>query len=45
MKNSNKAIVMLKALDMELKALIQADIDQFKSARSSQKQSQVKQAA
>jgi hypothetical protein len=45
MKNSTKATVILKALDMELKTLIQADINNFKAARSGQKQQQAKQAA
>jgi hypothetical protein len=45
MKNSTKTTVILKALDMQLKALIQADLENFKSARSGQKQSQVQQAA
>ena len=45
MKNSTKTTVILKALDMELKALIKADLENFKSARSGQKQSQVQQAA
>lgn len=36
---------MLKVLDMELKALIQADLDRFKAVRSNQKQQQVTQAA
>ena len=35
--------VILKALDTELKALLQADLDNFKAAE--RKQSQVKQAA
>ena len=45
MKNSTKTTVILKALDMQLKALIQADLENFKLARSAQKQSQVQQAA
>ncbi len=45
MKNSTKTTVILKALDMELKALIQTDLQNFKLARSGQKQSQVQQAA
>jgi hypothetical protein len=45
MKSSTKTTVLLKALDMQLKALIQADLENFKSARSGQKQSQVQQAA
>ena len=45
MKNSTQTTVIIKALDMELKALIQADLENFKAARSSQKQHQAKQAA
>jgi hypothetical protein len=45
MKNSTKTTVILKALDMELKALIKADLENFKLAHSGQKQSQVQQAA
>jgi hypothetical protein len=45
MKNSTQTTVILKALDMELKALIQADLNNFKAARSGQKQHQAKQAA
>jgi hypothetical protein len=45
MKNSTKTTVILKALDMELKALIQTDLENFKLTRSAQKQSQVQQAA
>jgi hypothetical protein len=45
MKNSTKTTVILKALDIELKALIQADLQNFKLAHSGQKQSQVQQAA
>jgi hypothetical protein len=45
MKNSTKTTVILKALDLELKALLLADIQNFKSARSEQKQLQAKQAA
>jgi hypothetical protein len=45
MKNSTKTTVILKSLDIELKALIMADLDHFKSARAGQKQQQVKQAA
>jgi hypothetical protein len=45
MKNSTKTTVILKALDMELKALIQADLENFKIAHPGQKQSQVQQAA
>ena len=43
MKNSTNTTVILKALDLELKALLQADLESFKVTR--QKQSQVKQAA
>lgn len=45
MKNSTQTTVILKALDMELKALIQADLNHFKAVRSGQKQHQAKQAA
>jgi hypothetical protein len=45
MKNTTKTTVILKVLDMELKALIQEDLNQFKAARSNQKQQQVTQAA
>jgi hypothetical protein len=45
MKNSTKTTVILKALDMELRSLISADLENFKGARSNQKQQQVKQAA
>jgi hypothetical protein len=45
MKNSTKTTVILKALDMQLKTLIQADLENFKLARSGKKQSQVQQAA
>jgi hypothetical protein len=45
MKNSTKTTVILRMLDMELKMLIQADINNFKAARSNQKQQQAKQAA
>ncbi len=45
MKNSTKTTVILKALDMELKALIQSDLERFKTTRSGQKQHQVQQAA
>jgi hypothetical protein len=45
MKNSTKTTVILKALDMELKALIQADLERFKTIRSGQKHQQVQQAA
>jgi hypothetical protein len=45
MKNLTKTTVILKALDIELKALLQTDIKNFKSARSYQKQLQGQQAA
>jgi hypothetical protein len=45
MKNLTKTTVILKSLDIELKALIMADLNNFKAARSNQKQQQVKQAA
>ncbi|MDO3625538.1 hypothetical protein [Mucilaginibacter sp. BT774] len=45
MKNLNKSTVIIKALDMELKALLLADLGNFKTVRSNQKQHQAKQAA
>lgn len=45
MKNLNKTTVILKALDLELKALLLADLGNFKAAHSNQKQPQVIQAA
>ena len=45
MKNLNKTTVILKALDLELKALLLADLGNYKAARSGQKQLQAKQAA
>ena len=45
MKNSTKTTVILKSVDIELKALLQADIKNFKATRAGQKQQQVKQAA
>lgn len=45
MKNSTKTTVILKSLDLELKALIRADLENFKNSRSGQKQQQVQQAA
>ena len=49
MKNSTKTTVILKALDIELRALIQADLNNFKavvnSADRKQQQTSVKQAA
>jgi len=45
MKNLNKTTVILKALDLELKALLLADIKNFKAECSGQKQLQAKQAA
>lgn len=45
MKTMNKTTVVLKALDLELKALLQADLGNFKAARSSEKRHQTKQAA
>ena len=45
MKNLNKITVVLKALDLELKALLMADLGNFKAARSGQKQHHTKQAA
>ena len=43
MKNSTNTTVILKAFDLELKTLLQADLESLKVAR--QTQSQVKQAA
>jgi hypothetical protein len=45
MESLNKTTVRLKALDLELKALLLADLGNFKAARSGQKQPQAKQAA
>ncbi|HTK19446.1 MAG TPA: hypothetical protein VL442_08035 [Mucilaginibacter sp.] len=45
MKNLSKTTVIVKALDLELKALLLADLENFKAARSGQKQLQAKQAA
>lgn len=45
MKNSTKTTVILKMLDIELKALLQTDIKNFKAIRSEQKQLQTQQAA
>jgi hypothetical protein len=45
MKDLNKTTVILKALDLELKALLLADIRNFKAACTGQKQLQAKQAA
>jgi hypothetical protein len=45
MKNSTKTTVILKALDIELKALLQTDIKNFKAVCSEQKQLQAQQAA
>jgi len=45
MKNINKATVILRALDLELKALLEADLGNFKAVRSGQKQLQADQAA
>ena len=45
MKNLNKTTVILKALDLELKALLLADLGNFKVARTNQKQLQATQAA
>jgi hypothetical protein len=45
MKNLNKTTVILKALDLELKALLLTDLKNFKAEYSGQKQLQAKQAA
>lgn len=45
MKHLTKTTVILKALDLELKALLLADLENFKTAHSEQKQLQAKQAA
>lgn len=45
MKNITKTTILLKTLDIELKALLQADIENFKTARMGQKLPQAKQAA
>jgi len=38
MKNSNQTTVILKSLDMELKALIENDLKNFRSAQSKNNQ-------
>jgi hypothetical protein len=38
MKTSTKTIVILKSLDLELKALIQADLERFKTLKQPQAQ-------
>ena len=43
MKTSTKTTVILKAIDLELKALLMQDIERFKAAHT--KQAPVKQAA
>lgn len=43
MKTSTKTIVILKAIDLELKALLQRDLERFKMQHT--KQAPVKQAA
>ncbi|MDB4919336.1 hypothetical protein [Mucilaginibacter sp.] len=43
MKTSIQTMVILKAIDLELKALIQHDLERFKAQRT--KQASVKQAA
>jgi hypothetical protein len=45
MKNLNKTTVILKALDIKLKALLKADLENFKTVCSGRKQLQAKQAA
>jgi hypothetical protein len=45
MKNINKTTVILRALDLELKALLLTDLKNFKAAHSRQKQLQARQAA
>jgi len=37
MKNSTKTIVMLKALDIELKAILEKDLKAFKAAEQQKK--------
>jgi hypothetical protein len=43
MKNSTETTVILKALDMELKALLENDLKNFKSAQSKNNQQAAKQ--
>jgi hypothetical protein len=38
MKNSNQTTVILKALDMELKALLEKDLSEFRSSQSKNNQ-------
>jgi hypothetical protein len=45
MKNINKTTVILKAFDLELKALLMADLGNVKTVRANQKQLQATQAA
>lgn len=45
MESLNKTTVILKALDLELKALLMNDLENFKTARSGQKPHQTQQAA
>ena len=43
MKNSNQTTVILKALDLELKALLENDLKNFKSANNKNNQAAGKQ--
>ena len=43
MKNSNQTTVILKALDLELKALLQNDLKNFRATRSKNNQAATKQ--
>ena len=43
MKNSTKTTVILKALDIELKAIIQKDLQNFKEVQHKNSQTAVKQ--
>jgi hypothetical protein len=45
MKNLNDITVILKALDLELKALLESDLGNFKAGRSGRKELQAQQAA
>lgn len=45
MKNLNDITVILQALDLELKALLESDLGNFKAGRSGRKELQAQQAA
>ena len=43
MKTSTKTIVLLKAFDMELRAMLKTDLENFKKARSAKNNNEGKQ--